>query len=260
MDYAAARAGRRPGRAAPQELHPPGADAVQDRGRRALRHGRVRQGHGYLPAEGRLERDRRPARRGRPKRPLRGIGMCYYIEFDHGRPDRARGDRVRARTARSRSWSAPRPTARATTPPTPRCCTSASTCRSRRSGSSRATPTAIQAGGGTGGSRSLTAQGMAITDASDARDRARQGVRRAGVRDRGRRHPVHTKATFRVAGTDRAIDIMELAGKARAMAPSLGMEGGLDAAATTSSQRLDLPQRLPHRRGRGRPRHRHGAR
>ena len=47
--------------------------------------------------------------------------------------------------------------------------------------------------------------------------------------------------TFRVAGTDRAIGIMELAGKARAMAPAMGMEGGLDAAATTNLSAWTFP-------------------
>ena len=98
----------------------------------------------------------------------------------------------------------------------------------------------IKAGGGTGGSRSLTAQGMAINDASDL------------VIERGKAFAAQLfeaaaadiqfqDGTFRVAGTDRAIDIMELAGKARTMAPSLGMEGGLDAAATTKLSAWTFP-------------------
>ena len=98
----------------------------------------------------------------------------------------------------------------------------------------------IRAGGGTGGSRSLTAQGMAINDASDI------------VIERGKAFAAQLfetaaadiqfqEGTFRVAGTDRAVDIMELAGKARAMAPSLGMEGGLDAAATTNLSAWTFP-------------------
>ena len=63
----------------------------------------------------------------------------------------------------------------------------------------------IKAGGGTGGSRSLTAQGMAINDASDA------------VIEKGKAYAAQifeaaaaditfaATATFRVAGTDRAI-------------------------------------------------------
>ncbi|MCB9943733.1 MAG: xanthine dehydrogenase family protein molybdopterin-binding subunit [Geminicoccaceae bacterium] len=90
----------------------------------------------------------------------------------------------------------------------------------------------IRGGGGTGGSRSLTAQGMAINDASDV------------IIERGKAFAAqHFEAatadiqfhegTFSVAGTDRRIDIMELADKARSMVVE-GMEGdGLDAEATT---------------------------
>jgi aerobic carbon-monoxide dehydrogenase large subunit len=99
----------------------------------------------------------------------------------------------------------------------------------------------IKAGGGTGGSRSLTAQGMAIIDASDV------------VIDKGKAYAAHVfeaaqadiqftpdAGEFRVAGTDRAIGIMELAEKARAMAVP-GVEGGLDAAATTKLQAWTFP-------------------
>ena len=118
----------------------------------------------------------------------------------------------------------------------------------------------IKAGGGTGGSRSLTAQGAAINDAADMvieRGKALAAqVFEAAAAD------IAVRATARsgVAGTDRAIDILELAGKARTMAPAWACEGGLDAASHHHAQRLDLPQRLPHRRGRGRSRHRHGRR
>ncbi|MEK0082274.1 xanthine dehydrogenase family protein molybdopterin-binding subunit [Benzoatithermus flavus] len=98
----------------------------------------------------------------------------------------------------------------------------------------------IKAGGGTGGSRSLTAQGMAIADCSDI------------VIERGKAYAAQLfetaaadiqfhDGTFRVAGTDRAIGIMELAEKARAMAPIPGMEGGLDADATTKLQAWTFP-------------------
>jgi aerobic carbon-monoxide dehydrogenase large subunit len=99
----------------------------------------------------------------------------------------------------------------------------------------------IKAGGGTGGSRSLTAQGMAIIDASDV------------VIDKGKAYAAHVfeaaqadirfspdAGEFRVAGTDRAIGIMELAEKARAMAVP-GVEGGLDAAATTKLEAWTFP-------------------
>jgi aerobic carbon-monoxide dehydrogenase large subunit len=98
----------------------------------------------------------------------------------------------------------------------------------------------IRAGGGTGGSRSLTAQGMAINDAADI------------VIDRGKAYAAQLFETaaadiqfrdgeFRVAGTDRVVGIMELAEKARAMAPAMGMEGGLDADATTKLSAWTFP-------------------
>ena len=76
----------------------------------------------------------------------------------------------------------------------------------------------IKAGGGTGGSRSLTAQGMAINDASDivierGKAFASQHFETA-VADIG-----FHEGLFRVAGTDREIDIMDLAAKARTMSP-----------------------------------------
>ena len=98
----------------------------------------------------------------------------------------------------------------------------------------------IRAGGGTGGSRSLTAQGMAINDASDLV--IERGKAYAGQLFETAAADIQFDAgTFRVAGTDRAIDIMELAGKARAMAPAMGMEGGLDAAATTKLSAWTFP-------------------
>ncbi|MFL5332238.1 MAG: xanthine dehydrogenase family protein molybdopterin-binding subunit [Geminicoccaceae bacterium] len=98
----------------------------------------------------------------------------------------------------------------------------------------------IRAGGGTGGSRSLTAQGMAITDASDLVIE-RGKLFAAQLFETAAADIQFQEGTFRVAGTDRAVDIMELAGKARTMAPSLGMEGGLDAAATTNLSAWTFP-------------------
>ena len=160
--------------------------------------------------------------------------------IDHGRSDRACRDRVHRGRPRSTCWSAPRPTARATTRPTPRCCTSRLNVPFEKIRIVQGDTDRIRAGGGTGGSRSLTAQGMAINDASDL------------VIERGKAFAAQLfetaaadiqfqDGTFRVAGTDRAVDIMELAGKARAMAPSLGMEGGLDAAATTKLSAWTFP-------------------
>lgn len=98
----------------------------------------------------------------------------------------------------------------------------------------------IRAGGGTGGSRSLTAQGVAINGAADL------------VIERGKAYAAQLfeaaaadiqfrEGVFRVAGTDREIEILELARKARAMTPIPGMEGGLDAAATTKLDAWTFP-------------------
>ena len=97
----------------------------------------------------------------------------------------------------------------------------------------------IKMGGGTGGSRSLTAQGMAITDAS------------AAVIEKGKAYAAQVfeaavadiqfaDGTFRVAGTDRAVEIMDLAQKARTMTVP-GVEGGLDAAVTTTLEAWTFP-------------------
>jgi carbon-monoxide dehydrogenase large subunit len=97
----------------------------------------------------------------------------------------------------------------------------------------------IKSGGGTGGSRSLTAQGMAIIDASDAvieKGKAFAGqLFEAAVAD-----IAFAEGTFRVAGTDKAIGIMELAQKARTMTVA-GLEGGLDASATTKLPAWTFP-------------------
>ena len=97
-------------------------------------------------------------------------------------------------------------------------------------------------GGGTGGSRSLTAEGMAIRDASDL------------VIERGRHYAAQefeTAATdiefareageFRVIGTDRRIGILELAAKARTMTPPQGGTPGLDAEAMAKIDAWTFP-------------------
>jgi carbon-monoxide dehydrogenase large subunit len=97
-------------------------------------------------------------------------------------------------------------------------------------------------GGGTGGSRSLTAEGMAIRDASDL------------VIERGRHYAAQEFETaaadiefareageFRVIGTDRRIGILELAAKARSMTPPEGAEPGLDAEAMAKIDAWTFP-------------------
>jgi carbon-monoxide dehydrogenase large subunit len=97
-------------------------------------------------------------------------------------------------------------------------------------------------GGGTGGSRSLTAEGMAIRDASDL------------VIERGKHYAAQEFETaaadiefareageFRVIGTDRRIGILELAAKARTMTPPEGGAPGLDAEAMAQIDAWTFP-------------------
>ncbi|MEL6962053.1 MAG: xanthine dehydrogenase family protein molybdopterin-binding subunit [Pseudomonadota bacterium] len=96
----------------------------------------------------------------------------------------------------------------------------------------------LKQGGGTGGSRSLTAEGLAIRKASDI------------VIDRGKHFASQEFETavadiefsrddgeFKVTGTDRTIGIMELAAKAKTMPPVGNQEPGMDAEAIA-----DIPQ------------------
>ena len=99
----------------------------------------------------------------------------------------------------------------------------------------------LAGGGGTGGSRSLTAEGWAIGDAADK------------VIERGKHYAAQlleaavadidfADARFGIVGTDRAIAVMDLARAARAMdAPRAGLEGGLDAEATARIGAYNYP-------------------
>ena len=96
---------------------------------------------------------------------------------------------------------------------------------------------AIPAGGGTGGSRSLTAEGWAIGEAAQAvvgRGKQFAGhVLEAAVAD------IEFEAgTFRIAGTDRAIGILDLALEARTMADP---PDGLDAEARINVKDWTFP-------------------
>jgi len=96
----------------------------------------------------------------------------------------------------------------------------------------------LKQGGGTGGSRSLTAEGLAIRKASDV------------VIDSGKHYAAQEFETavadidfsredgdFKVTGTDRRISILELAAKSKSMNPPGNQEPGMDAEATA-----DIPQ------------------
>jgi aerobic carbon-monoxide dehydrogenase large subunit len=98
-------------------------------------------------------------------------------------------------------------------------------------------------GGGTGGSRSLTAAGMAIRDASDlVIERGKMFASlefEAAVADIDFER---SDGTFRVKGTDRAIGILDLARNVRARAPSFdAAPHGLDAEAMAQIDAWTFP-------------------
>ncbi len=173
--------------------------------------------------------DRRKAE-ARARGKLRGIGMCYYIESTMGDPNEAakvefREDGTVAVYVGTQSNGQGHETAYAQV-----------LCERlgvpfERIRIVQGDTDALPAGGGTGGSRSLTAEGTAILEASDkviekGRAWAAQHFEAAVADIR------FADGVFRVAGTDRAIEIMELAKIARSMPnPPEGLEGGLDAEA-----------------------------
>ncbi|MCS7267493.1 MAG: xanthine dehydrogenase family protein molybdopterin-binding subunit [Geminicoccaceae bacterium] len=100
---------------------------------------------------------------------------------------------------------------------------------------------AIPEGGGTGGSRSLTAEGVAITAAAD-RVIEKGKIAAAHLFEAAVADIAFADGTFRVAGTDKAIDIMELAERVRAMTTRPpGLEEGLDASARIELQAWTFP-------------------
>ena len=171
---------------------------------------------------------------------LRGIGMCYYIESTMGDPTEHAGIQLRARTARSRSWSAPSRTARATRRPTRRSCTAARRAVREDPDRPGRHATRVKAGGGTGGSRSLTAEWTAMNDASDNGGRQGQGLRLAGVRGGRGRH--HLQRRHVLGRRHRPDDRHHGAGAEGADDDSVpGMEGGLDADATSQVSAWTFP-------------------
>ncbi|HEX5796483.1 MAG TPA: xanthine dehydrogenase family protein molybdopterin-binding subunit [Geminicoccaceae bacterium] len=98
-------------------------------------------------------------------------------------------------------------------------------------------------GGGTGGSRSLTAAGLAIRDASDkVVERGKQFAAQELETAVADVEFVRADGAFQVVGTDRRIGIMELAQKARAStSPPEGLTGGLDADAEATIEAWTFP-------------------
>ena len=109
----------------------------------------------------------------------------------------------------------------------------------------------IAKGGGTGGSRSVTMQGNSINFAADVvidrfRPLAEDELEVAGA------DLVFEEGAFRIAGTDRAVTLMELAEVARRD----GKVELLDHDARVRGAGALLSERRAFRRGRGRRRHR----
>jgi aerobic carbon-monoxide dehydrogenase large subunit len=98
-------------------------------------------------------------------------------------------------------------------------------------------------GGGTGGSRSLTAEGMAIRDASDmVIERGKMFASQEFEAALADIDFERSDGTFRVKGTDRAIGILELAARVRGKAPEFpAMPHGLDAEAMAKIDAWTFP-------------------
>jgi len=101
----------------------------------------------------------------------------------------------------------------------------------------------LPSGGGTGGSRSLTAEGMAIRDASEMV--IERGKHYAGQEFEAAVADIafdRDEGTFAVVGTDRKITVIDLAAKAKRMAPPDGAaEAGLDVLATAKIDAWTFP-------------------
>ena len=113
----------------------------------------------------------------------------------------------------------------------------------------------VRFGNGTGGSRSITASGQAIVE-SAALVIAKGKQAAAHLMEAAEGDIEFANGRFTIAGTDRSIDIMELAQRLR----EGKMPEGVPVLARRRPQHqghaVDLPQRLPCRRGRDRSRHR----
>ena len=205
-----------------------------------------------------LGRDRRSARpQAKARGKLRGIGMCYYIESTMGDPSEHAA--IEFGEDGTVAVHGRHPDQR----PGPR--------HGLHPGAAPAAERAVREDPGRAG-RHRPDQGrrrhrrLALADRAGRgdqrrgrpRDRARQGLRGAGVRDRRGRHPVRRRHVpgrgHRPGDRDHG---------ARGQGADDGRRHGHGGRARRRrhhhAQRLDLPQRLPHRRGRGRSRHRHRA-
>ena len=101
----------------------------------------------------------------------------------------------------------------------------------------------IKSGGGTGGSRSVTAEGWAISNAAE--NVIERGKHYAALELEAATADIEFNAgQFTIAGTDRGVDIMTLAQKARTLPPPTGQdvqEPGLDADASIEVKAWTFP-------------------
>jgi len=98
----------------------------------------------------------------------------------------------------------------------------------------------LLAGGGTGGSRSMIASGSAILAAcAEVERRGREAA--AALLEAAAEDVVFEEGQFRIAGTDRAIAILDLAARLRAAPPPAGAPASLDAALVEKSPPSAFP-------------------
>ena len=116
----------------------------------------------------------------------------------------------------------------------------------------------VRFGNGTGGSRSITATGMAIVESS-ALVIAKGKQAAAHLMEASEGDIEFADGRFTIAGTDRNIGIMELSQRLRDGKMPDGVPDTLDVDHATKETPVDLPQWLPCRGSRDRSRHRRDA-
>ena len=190
-------------------------------------------------AKARADWDGFASRRPAPGK-RRGIGMCYYIESTMGNPNetadvRFEDDGTVSVAVGTQSNGQGHETAYAQVL-ADKLDLPLEQIRIVQGDSDR-----IPAGGGTGGSRSLTAEGVAIRHAADA------------VVEKGKLYAAQelevapadvtfTDGAFAVVGTDRKVTLLDLAAKATTMPVPAGVdEAGLDAVASITLDAWTFP-------------------
>ena len=179
-------------------------------------------------------------RRGARPGKRRGIGMCYYIESTMGNPNesadvRFEDDGTVSVAVGTQSNGQGHETAYAQVL-VDKLGVPIEQVRLVQGDSDR-----IASGGGTGGSRSLTAQGVAIRHASD--EVIKKGKLYAAQELEAAPADISFEdGEFSVVGTDRKVAILELAAKAKTMAAPEGTDGkGLDAMAQITLDAWTFP-------------------